>query len=107
LILAKWDGMLRCTKDGEGRVLMRSIGASHMIQLVLIFCQLANGGSCIEQRPMLDDIGGPMGCMIAAQPLAADFIRGHPAFRLASWRCEIGKPPEKAASILDGGRARS
>jgi hypothetical protein len=35
--------------------------------------------------------------LTAAQPIAAEFIRGHQAFRFASWRCEIGKRAEKAA----------
>lgn len=74
-----------------------STGASDMVQLVMTFCLLANNGSCIEQRPMLDGIHGPMGCLAAAQPLAAEFVRGHPAFRLVAWRCEIGKPVEKSA----------
>lgn len=68
-----------------------------MVQLVMTFCLMANTASCIEQRPMLEDIRSAMGCMTAAQPLAAEFVRGHPAFRLASWRCEIGKPVEKSA----------
>lgn len=68
-----------------------------LVQLVMTFCLMANTGSCIEQRPMLEDIRSPMGCITAAQPLAAEFVRGHPAFRLTSWRCEIGKPVEKSA----------
>lgn len=67
-----------------------------MVQLVMVFCLATNGASCIEQRPMLEDIASPMGCMTAAQPLAAEFVRDHPGFRLASWRCEIGKPVERA-----------
>jgi hypothetical protein len=38
-----------------------------------------------------------MGCMVGAQPTALDFIREHPNYELASWRCEINKPDEKAA----------
>ena len=68
-----------------------------MVQLVLTFCLVAHEGSCVEQRPALDDMPGVMGCLMAAQPLAADFVRNHPNYRFVSWRCEIGKPPEKAA----------
>lgn len=68
-----------------------------MVQLVLTFCLLASDRSCVERRPTPDDTPGLMGCMTAAQPLAAEFVRSHPAFRLVSWRCEIGKLPEKAA----------
>ena len=68
-----------------------------MVQLVMTFCLVANSASCIEQRPMLEDVLSPMGCMAYAQPLASEFLRGHPAFRLTSWRCEIGKPVERPA----------
>jgi hypothetical protein len=68
-----------------------------MVQLVITFCLIANSASCIEQRPILEDVASPMGCLIAAQPIAAEFVRGHRTFRFASWRCEIGKRAEKAA----------
>ena len=67
-----------------------------MVQLVMTFCLMVNGGSCVEQRPMLEGLS-PMGCMVSAQPLAAEFVRGHPKFALTSFRCEINKPVEKAA----------
>jgi hypothetical protein len=38
-----------------------------------------------------------MGCMMTAQPMASDFLREHPAYHLASFRCEINKPVEKQA----------
>ncbi|CAH2601204.1 conserved protein of unknown function [Rhodovastum atsumiense] len=68
-----------------------------MVQLVLIYCLAANATSCVEKRPLLADMNGLAACMVAAQPMAAEFIAGHPDYRLARWRCEIGKRPEKAA----------
>jgi hypothetical protein len=39
----------------------------------------------------------PMACMMAAQPLAAQYLEEHPAYRLSSWRCEIRSRQERAA----------
>lgn len=67
-----------------------------MIQLVLVFCLSAGSHACIENRPLLDNVLTPIGCMVAAQPIAADFLRSHPIYRLKSWRCEVGKPRQRA-----------
>jgi hypothetical protein len=67
-----------------------------MVQLVLVYCLLSDSSSCVERRPMLEDVVSPVSCMAAAQPSAAEFLQEHPAYRLASWKCEIGKRGEKA-----------
>lgn len=69
-----------------------------MVQLVLTFCLLADAGSCVERRPVLDEVHGPAACLTAAQPVAAEFVRGHPAYRLAAWRCELGRRPAERAA---------
>ena len=68
-----------------------------MVQLVLTFCLAVNSASCIEHRPMLEERLDIMSCLTLAQPLAAEFVRSHPAHRLATWRCEIGKRAERPA----------
>jgi hypothetical protein len=68
-----------------------------VVQLVLIYCLIGNSAACIEKRPVFDGVASVAGCLVAAQPSAANFIREHPAYRLASWKCEIGKRPEKDA----------
>jgi hypothetical protein len=70
---------------------------SVLVQLVLIYCLTTNPAACIEKRPLIEDFGGFSACMVAAQPIAAEFVNEHPAYRLARWRCEIGKPAEKGA----------
>lgn len=65
-----------------------------MIDLVLVFCLATSPTACVERRPLRDANLGSMGCMVAAQPLAASFLREHPRYVLQSWRCEIDKPPE-------------
>ncbi len=67
-----------------------------MVQLVLIYCLASNGAACVEKRPVRADLNGLSACMVVAQPMAAEFIAGHPGYRLARWRCEIGQRPEKA-----------
>ena len=67
-----------------------------MVQLVLIYCLISNSSACVEKRPIIEELASLQSCMIAAQPLAAEFIADHPDYRLARWRCEVGKPPEKS-----------
>ncbi len=68
-----------------------------MVQLVLIYCLSKDALSCVERRPVLDLDPSPMACMMAAQPLAAQYLEEHPAYRLNSWRCEISNRRERAA----------
>lgn len=68
-----------------------------MVQLVLIYCLSKDPLSCIERRPMLEVSPSPMACLMAAQPLAAEYLAEHPAYKLSSWRCEIRTRQERAA----------
>ncbi len=68
-----------------------------MVQLVLIYCLSKDALSCVERRPVLDMAPSPMACMMAAQPLAAQYLEEHPAYKLTSWRCEISNRPQRAA----------
>lgn len=68
-----------------------------MIELVLVYCLTADSHTCVERRPVLDDISGPMACMTAAQPLAAQYLAEHPKYRLSTWRCELHNRKERAA----------
>ncbi len=68
-----------------------------MVHLVLIYCLMSDNKSCIEKRPQSEFPLTAMGCMVSAQPIAADFLREHPNYALNSFRCEINKPDEKAA----------
>ncbi len=68
-----------------------------MVQLVLIYCLTKDTLSCVERRPVLDVAPSPMACMMAAQPVAAQYLEEHPAYKLASWRCEVSNKRERAA----------
>ena len=68
-----------------------------MVQLVLVYCLMADTKSCVEKRPMSEFPLTAMSCMVDAQPVASAYLREHPAYQLASFRCEIDKPVEKQA----------
>ena len=68
-----------------------------MVQLVLVYCLMSDAKSCVEKRPITEFPLTAMSCMTTAQPLALDYLRVHPAYQLASFRCEIDKPVEKQA----------
>jgi hypothetical protein len=67
-----------------------------VIQLVLIYCLSSDNMSCIERRPTSEFPLSAMGCMVIAQPIAAEFLQEHPKYTLNSFRCEINKPDEKS-----------
>ncbi len=66
-----------------------------MVQLVLVYCLMADAKSCVEKRPMSEFPLSPMACMVSAQPIASEFLKDHPDYQLTSFRCEINKPAEK------------
>ena len=68
-----------------------------MIQLVLVYCLMSDPMSCVEKRPVSEFPLTAMGCMVSAQPIAADFLKDHPEYTLNSFRCEINKPKEEKA----------
>jgi hypothetical protein len=72
-------------------------GQKNVVQLVLIYCLSKDSLSCIERRPMLEVTPSPMGCVMAAQPMAAQYLEEHPAYKLSAWRCEVSNRPERAA----------
>lgn len=57
-----------------------------MIWLTLIFC-LADGTVCKEKQDF-QPFTMPIGCAVAAQQAAAEWIRTHPAHVVREARCE-------------------
>jgi len=68
-----------------------------MIELVLVYCMVADPKQCIEQRPIFENPLTPMACMMTAQTAALDYVRDHPQWQFARWRCEIDKPRSSPA----------
>jgi hypothetical protein len=70
-----------------------------MVELVLVFC-LLDGSRRVERRPVFDQPLTLMGCMVGGQRAGAQFLDNHAEltgrYRLSSWRCEMGRPPERA-----------
>jgi hypothetical protein len=58
---------------------------------------IADPSRCIEQRPVVEQVMTPMGCMMNAQHLAIEYVEGHPQWQLARWRCEKDKPRDDPA----------
>jgi hypothetical protein len=63
-----------------------------MIQLVLVYCLIANANVCSESRPSFEDPLSLMGCMLNGQQTAATYVREHPQWRLSAFRCELDVP---------------
>ena len=62
-----------------------------MIKIIAMLCSLASPGQCHEQVVTTSDFADVSltSCMMGA-PQLADWMKEHPADRLAGWRCAIG-----------------
>ncbi|MDB5396825.1 MAG: hypothetical protein JWM91_4331 [Rhodospirillales bacterium] len=65
-----------------------------MIELVIVYCMVGDPKQCLEQRPVFEQPLTPMSCLMGAELTAADYVKEHPTWKLASWRCEKDKPHE-------------
>lgn len=68
-----------------------------MIQLVIVYCMLSDVRVCVEQRPMSEQPLSLMGCMRDGPQLGAAYLREHPQWSMARWRCEVNRPAERPA----------
>jgi hypothetical protein len=62
-----------------------------MIKIIATLCSLALPDACHEQVVTTSDFAdiSLMSCMMGA-PQLADWMKQHPAERLAGWRCTVG-----------------
>ena len=69
-----------------------------MIKIIAVLCSLASPASCREQTVTTSDFAeiSMQSCLIGA-PQLAEWMKQHPAERLAAWRCVIGKQNGRAA----------
>ena len=69
-----------------------------MIKIVAVLCYLAAPADCHESVVTTSDFVdlSLQSCLMGA-PQLAEWMRQHPAERLAAWRCVIGKQDGRAA----------
>ena len=63
-----------------------------MIKIIAVLCSLSTPVSCHDQIVTTSDFAdvSMQSCLMGA-PQLADWMKQHPAERLAAWRCVIGK----------------
>ena len=69
-----------------------------MIKIIAVLCSLSSPANCYEQTVTTSDFANVsvQSCLIGA-PRLADWMKEHPAERLAAWRCEFGKRQSRGA----------
>jgi hypothetical protein len=69
-----------------------------MITIIAVLCSLSSPGNCHEQTVTTSDFAqvSMQSCLMGA-PQLANWMKEHPAERLAAWRCEFGERERKAA----------
>ena len=63
-----------------------------MIEIIVVLCNLLSPANCYEQTVTTSDFAdvSMQSCLMGA-PQLAEWMKQHPAERLAAWRCVIGK----------------
>lgn len=69
-----------------------------MIKIIAVLCNLASPAACHEQIVTTSDFAdvSMQSCLMGA-PQLADWMKQHPAERLAAWRCVFGKQEGRGA----------
>jgi hypothetical protein len=73
-----------------------------VIKIIAVLCSLSSPANCREQTVTTSDFAeiSMQSCLMGA-PQLAEWMKQHPAERLAAWRCVIGRRDGRGASILD------
>jgi hypothetical protein len=63
-----------------------------VIKIIAVLCSLSSPASCREETVTTSDFAevSIQSCLMGA-PQLAEWMKEHPAERLAAWRCMIGK----------------
>ena len=69
-----------------------------MIKIIAVLCSLSSPTNCYEQTVTTSDFANVsvQSCLMGA-PQLADWMKEHPAERLAGWRCVIGQQGGRGA----------
>jgi hypothetical protein len=69
-----------------------------VIKIIAVLCSLSSPENCHEQTVTTSDFAdvSMQSCLIGA-PQLAEWMKQHPAGRLAAWRCVIGKQDGRGA----------
>jgi hypothetical protein len=69
-----------------------------MIKIIAVLCSLSAPANCREQTVTTSDLAyvSMQSCLMGA-PQLAEWMRQHPAERLAGWRCVMGGSDRRRA----------
>jgi len=69
-----------------------------MTTIIAVLCSLASPANCQELTATTSDFAdvSRQSCLMGA-PQLAEWMKQHPAERLAAWRCVAGKPNRNGA----------
>jgi hypothetical protein len=73
-------------------------GSFLVIKIIAVLCSLSSPANCHEQTVTTSDFAdvSMQSCLMGA-PQLADWMKQHPAERLAAWRCVIGQQDGRGA----------
>ena len=59
-----------------------------MWELVIVYCMIGTPDRCVERTQLMPEVVSPMGCVTMGQQVGQEYLRAHPDWRLANWRCQ-------------------
>jgi hypothetical protein len=69
-----------------------------VIKIIAVLCSLSTPTNCHEQTVTTSDFADiSMQSCLVGMPQLAEWMKRHPAERLAAWRCVIGKQDRRGA----------
>jgi hypothetical protein len=78
-----------------------------VIKIIAALCSLSSPENCHEQVVTTSDfVDVSMQSCLMGVPQLADWMKQHPAERLAAWRCVIGKQEGRGATVQSPDRPR-
>lgn len=67
-----------------------------LVTVVAVLCSLANPEVCYQQEVTSPGFAEmTMQACLMGVPQLAEWMSGRPAYRLAQWKCVLGKPAER------------
>jgi hypothetical protein len=98
LISEQWDKVLVGHAISGAKCPSQRRGSSVMIKVIAALCSLSSPTNFHEQTVTSSDFAdvSMQSCLMGA-PQLADWMKQHPAERLAAWRCVIGRQDRKGA----------
>jgi hypothetical protein len=68
-----------------------------MLELVIVYCMIGAPDRCVERGQIMQEGVSQIGCVTLGQMMGQEYLKTHPNWRLATWRCQDARRHEEHA----------